>query len=903
MGIFRRLFSRKPTRPDPQQLQQTILAFIRAENWAESKRIVAQHPELLTDEADVLLAQLITVQTDERAVSWLTGHRELLRHCRAEGVDAAFALLVQLGEPAAPDGPTSQIPAGFEAEVQELLRLRGQEQRDPGVRRQQVALLESMLRRLLPGQYSVFRAALLNELGVAYRNLPTGDRADNLQQAIDCYREALTVCTPEAAPFDYAMTQNNLGAAYWALPTGDRADNLKQAIACYREALTVYTPEAAPFEYAMTQNNLGAAYANLPTGDRADNLKQAIACWREALTIYTPEAAPFEYAGTQNNLGAAYWALPTGDRADNLKQAIACYREALTVYTPEAAPDGHRRTARNLGNLHLGQRRWLQAHTAYATAIAAADLLHQAAATEVARQAELAEAMDLFPNDAYCLAQLGRFTEAVERLEAGKARALAEALARDRAALEEATPEDREAFEAARDRIQALEAEARAVAAPGLGDPTARSFTKLSSDLRAGRQELAEVVNRIRTYVPDFMPAGLDFEAIAGAAAPASPLVYLITTPQGSLALIVPPGAETLDAGHVVRLDDFTDDDVNRLLEAQDANGNVIGGYLVGQVGGDVPLLQAALEQALPILREWLMAPLAARLIDLGFRQVTLIAGGQLDLLPLHAAAFETLTFTYAPSARALQAAANAARERAGLPAVLLGIGNPLPNPKPLAFARAEVEAIAPLFEGEAQRVLYEHQATRADTLQKLAGATHLHFSCHGIFDVEEPLDSALFLSGNDTLTLRDLLDGDLDLSASRLAVLSACQTGITDFLKVPDEAVGFPAGFLQAGVPGVVSTLWPVADVSTALLLARFYRYYLQDGLEPAEALHQAQDWLRTATVQEMGLGDYYERLYQESGETDKWAFKWMSYCRDNPDATPFEHPYYWAAFTFSGA
>ena len=77
-------------------------------------------------------------------------------------------------------------------------------------------------------------------------------------------------------------------------------------------------------------------------------------------------------------------------------------------------------------------------------------------------------------------------------------------------------------------------------------------------------------------------------------------------------------------------------------------------------------------------------------------------------------------------------------------------------------------------------------------------------------------------------MTLRDLLDSDLDLSASRLAVLSACQTGIIDFRRIPDEAIGFPAGLLQAGVPGVVSTLWLVDDISTALLLARFYRHHL---------------------------------------------------------------------------
>ena len=78
-----------------------------------------------------------------------------------------------------------------------------------------------------------------------------------------------------------AAMQNNLGNAYLNLPTGDRGANLALAIACYEQALTVYTAEAAPFHYAGTQNNLGLAYANLPMGDRAANLDKALECAEE----------------------------------------------------------------------------------------------------------------------------------------------------------------------------------------------------------------------------------------------------------------------------------------------------------------------------------------------------------------------------------------------------------------------------------------------------------------------------------------------------------------------------------------------------------------------------------------------------------------------------------------------
>jgi CHAT domain-containing protein len=62
-------------------------------------------------------------------------------------------------------------------------------------------------------------------------------------------------------------------------------------------------------------------------------------------------------------------------------------------------------------------------------------------------------------------------------------------------------------------------------------------------------------------------------------------------------------------------------------------------------------------------------------------------------------------------------------------------------------------------------------------------------------------------------------------MSSARLVTLSACETGITDIKTgSSDEFVGLPAGFMLAGVPCVVSSLWSVPDISTAILMERFY-------------------------------------------------------------------------------
>jgi hypothetical protein len=73
------------------QLLPTLQAFLDADNWADSRRVLEQHPELLGDEADALLGQMIAAQDDEDAIAYLEQHRELLRRCRQVGVEQAFA--------------------------------------------------------------------------------------------------------------------------------------------------------------------------------------------------------------------------------------------------------------------------------------------------------------------------------------------------------------------------------------------------------------------------------------------------------------------------------------------------------------------------------------------------------------------------------------------------------------------------------------------------------------------------------------------------------------------------------------------------------------------------------------------------------------------------------------------
>jgi len=655
-------------------------------------------------------------------------------------------------------------------------------------------------------------------------------------------------------------------------------------------------------------------HADWPKGDPVLNLQEATVCYQRALAIYGPLVAPLEYAATLRNLGSAYVSLSTFGQEDYLLQAIRCYEQALAVYTREGSPADHQRVSSDLGDVHLGKCRWLEAHMAYDSAIAAVEMLYQAAAMDASRQSELAEGAGLYRKDAYCLARLGRWTEAVERLESARARTMTETLARDRAAIVDSNAEDRRSFEEIRDQIRILEAETRSLRRETSEGDMPRRFVELSARLGKARNELSSIIERIRTYIAEFMPTNLSRESIAAVSTPDCPLVYLATTSHGSLALIVPHTIERLPEAYAVWIDGFAQDALDRILYG----GNATSGFLHAIMRSDASSLAGELESVIPVLGERLMDPVAERLLSLGYHRCMLIACGRLSVLPLHAARLpdgryvdQVVEIDYAPCARVLLYARQRAPKH-GIPSLFAVVDPPhrqrvpvgdttvlLGEPR-LPYAHVEVRAIAALFPQGHSDILWEEEATRAAVLTRRLDHSHLHFSCHGLYDSEAPLASSLALSGEDELTLADILDS-LELSA-RVAVLSACRTAITDFRHVPDEFIGLPAGFMQAGASSVIGTLWTVHDISTALLLRCFYRYHLEDGLTAASALHRARQWLRASTADELDLVSCFMEVYERSGKADVNALAKLEYYQTHGDEKPFVHPYHWAQFAFYG-
>ncbi len=175
----------------------------------------------------------------------------------------------------------------------------------------------------------------------------------------------------------------------------------------------------------------------------------------------------------------------------------------------------------------------------------------------------------------------------------------------------------------------------------------------------------------------------------------------------------------------------------------------------------------------------------------------------------------------------------------------------PLSALERLPATRREAETIKTLAPAGQVWTALDLAASREAALSgNLRNARVVHFATHGLADLRNPELSGLALSLVDGagrpqegfLSLSDIYD--LDLQAD-LVVLSGCRTALGKEVR-GEGIMGLTRGFLYAGVPRVVASLWKVQDRTTAELMDRFYRALWQGRLPPAAALREAQRSLR---------------------------------------------------------
>jgi CHAT domain-containing protein len=271
--------------------------------------------------------------------------------------------------------------------------------------------------------------------------------------------------------------------------------------------------------------------------------------------------------------------------------------------------------------------------------------------------------------------------------------------------------------------------------------------------------------------------------------------------------------------------------------------------------------LRRAANNVLGQLYKLIFAPLE-RFIETD--RVVLIPHDALHYVPFHALyngeyLIDRFDVSYAPSSAVLKlcrdkhAAARASEERAeasnGDLLIALGVKEAgTPN------IEQEIEWLAALYPNSLK--LTGSQATLENLLEAAPRARYLHLASHGYFRRDNPMFSFLKLAGA-KLHFYSLLD--LRLKAE-MVTLSACHTGVNKVFP-GDELHGLVRGFLYAGTPSLVASLWAVSDLSTAEFMKEMYSQ-LRSGATKRAALRRAQLVIKEA----------------------------------------YGHPYYWAPFVLMG-
>jgi CHAT domain-containing protein/Tfp pilus assembly protein PilF len=696
-----------------------------------------------------------------------------------------------------------------------------------------------------------WQARALGNLGLVYLDLGEVERATvAFNQALPLWREVDDPRGEAAALADLGEAHRRLGA-------------LREAVAFHHQALARQRAVGDRRGEGIARKLLGSAQAE--AGDSA----AALASFAQAIDLLREAGESHHQAAALRSQGELYTALGEPDRAlPPLTAALALERDAgnqasealtLTALAEAERAAGDRRRAGERVGAALDRFASLRAR------IGPPDL-RAAAARREHRAYELAIELRMAAHRAAPGA--GHDRAALELSERERARSLLELLAEagvdPGAGVDPALPAGR------RSALVRLAAKAdRLYGERKLGDDERRSLAEEHADLL---RELDWVEAEIRRASPAYADLTSPRPANAGE------IQRLLGGDTLLLSYALGEDGSYLWALTATDLESFA---LPGRREIEDAARRAYAELSDrGSAGG-----------AAARLGQILLGPIADRLGD---RRLAVVADGALHYVPFaalplprsggerdgSALVLDRHEVVQLPSASVLAALRRSIAERPPAPGIVAIVADPVfdaadsrmvgrvgataagepassstaaPAPafERLPTTRREAEAIAALAPPGPTLLALDFAASRERVVAGELGAYRaVHFATHGVLDAENPALSGLVLSRVDEggrprdgfLGLRDLYDLRLDAD---LVVLSGCRTALGREIR-GEGLVGLTRGFLYAGAPRVVASLWRVDDRATAELMARFYRALWQESLRPAAALRAAQQALR---------------------------------------------------------
>ena len=400
---------------------------------------------------------------------------------------------------------------------------------------------------------------------------------------------------------------------------------------------------------------------------------------------------------------------------------------------------------------------------------------------------------------------------------------------------------------------------------------------------------------------------------LLGGAASGALVVIPIVTAHGTITFVVPGDARSVSVEHVIETE--TDDRAWMKLLTEWMNA-----YFKYTAEQDIRAWENTVGEMCKQLWVLLMGSVRQRIGELKVQRglpILFVPPSLLAPLPFHAAwdpdgrypFAEDYALAYAPGLNLLPSSVNLG-PAAGPPNMLAFID---PDGD-LPFSHYELRCLKRYARRGHLRAFEGKKAQCKRFFEHAGRMDYLHFACHGFHQWAKALETGVKLADGGLGAL-SFLSSDVDLKHTRLACLSACETGITTAFRRlygntmtfgGEEYMGLPGALHAAGVERVLSTLWPVEDYVATLLLEKFYRLHLAEKLDCFDALRGARKSLRGRTAAAT-ISDIRQRLSEPdvsdviAGHLEEIkAFVEREY---KPNDHPFDHPNCWAPYVLSGS
>lgn len=638
---------------------------------------------------------------------------------------------------------------------------------------------------------------IANTRGLLFWTLNENSKAlIHLQNAID-------QATKENIPVELASSLNNKGLILRQM------GQLDEALALFQQAKAIDTKLQSRWGLGYDHRNIGITLM------RMGQLKEAEETFILAESISAEISNPVNQAKALLELGNV------NQKLNQPQKAAEFYQRAAQLAQQHHLQEVQWRALAGQAQLFRQQNNPQAALTAYAQAIQVVEGMRAALKIDALRNSFQVDKQDLYREIILLLTDMGETRQAFDYLERFRSRNFIDLLANQKLTLH--NQQDEAALQHVNRLFQDLETLSREIAAQKTPDPALRDhYLKQQAAAEEAQLALQQRNPELSGFV-SVNPITLNqFEKILEPGV--GVLAYLLTEKELLIWLSTASGSQ-----------------FKRVAVPEKELTDTIRQYR------DLMQNKEPVEAVMIRLYQWLIQPMAKEIKDLKY----------LGIIPhdaLHFLAFaalqgpdgplmEQLPLFYSPSASSLQyALAKRTKEKRTR---VLAIGNPDLGDTNFDLPLAEFEADSIRWSFPEGEVLKGKKATKSWIVQNIAKYGIIHIAAHGDFQNINPLFSALWLASSKDkaqpdpeaghLTVKEIFA--LELNAD-LVTLSACQTGLGQLKG--SEMIGLNRAFLYAGTHSLISSLWRVDDLSTAVLMKHFYRNYTTSN--KADSLRQAQ-------------------------------------------------------------